>query len=332
MEPLRAAELYVSETVESGGAWLNTPVEDVASTLRWLGLSELDVEDVADRFASIVRDEVFGPLIGGMTERLVRDRGRIDEPIPIWPDFDEWGDAGRLWWIYVVALATPSLVEHYHAAGLPDDIIHRTLSTLKRHVGIHFRKWGTLGVDAGWWMIPIVRAELLEVGSLQFHRLHLGVSTLAPHPWFEDRETHALGPGFRQGDEALGVHIPDGADLSTSALDETFARARHLLATVWPARTRRLATLQSWMMDPRLGTHLGPQSRIVGLQRRFHVTDRWGEDVDNVVEFVFRQPVSHLPGLVGRTSVQRLVLETLRSEGTWRDAVGWLDFDGPSVH
>ncbi len=332
MEAVRAAEEYVKETRGDGARWLETPEAQLVDTLSGLGLQAGAIDEVLMHYGSLQSHPLFGPLVGGMVERLVRDREHLDEPIPIWPDFDEWGDVGRLWWIYVFALATPSLIECHRRRGLPEPTIRRTLSALQRHVDIHYRKWGTLGVDAGWWMIPLLRGELVHVGSLQFHRLHLGVSTLAPDPWFSEEESFTLGPGFRRGDEAWGIHIPDGADLTRGALDATFEEARETLSRAWPARTRRVATLQSWMMDPRLASLVGGDSRIVNFQRRFHLTARWGEDVDNVVEFVFREPASHLRGLVARTRVQAAVLQVLRSGDAWRDGVGWMDFDAPSVH
>jgi hypothetical protein len=331
VEPLRAAEEFVSSARDEGRRWLDTSEVDLYSTLRWLDLPESHLDEVMARYGDLRRDPVFGPLVGGMVQRLMNDRGELDQPLPIWPDFDEFGDLGRLWWIYVVGLATPSLVTFHESRGLPADVTRRTVSVLARHANLHERKWGTPGVDAGWWMIPVIRGELVQVGSLQFHRYHLGVSVLTPRPWFTREEATTLGPGFRDGDEAWGVHIPDGTDLSESALEETWERARDVLHLAWPPSTRRLATLQSWMMDSRLAEFLGPDSRIVRFQREFHAEARWGHDVDNVVEFVFRQPASHLPGLVARTRVQAAVLEVLRSGDSWRDGVGWRDFDRPDL-
>ena len=179
-------------------------------------------------------------------------------------------------------------------------------------------------------MIPTLRAEMLQVGSLQFHRVNLGVGTLSPHPWYTEEEVATLGVGFRRGDPSAGIHIPEGADLSPQRLDETFARARQVLGAVWPVTQRRIATCQSWMLDDRLGGALAPTSRILGFQRRFTLLPRWMDDDEDAIEFVFRRPGAALADLPRSTSLERAILDVLMSGGHWRNRAGWLDFDGPA--
>jgi hypothetical protein len=188
-------------------------------------------------------------------------------------------------------------------------------------------KHATTGVDAGWWMLPILRGEILQVQCLKFHLVHLGVGTLAPRPWLDERDVDALGEGFRPGDLSLGVHIPARIDLSPAALDATFARAREVLPVVWPSPTRRLATCQSWMLDDRLVAALGEDSNIVRFQRRFHLIDPYEDDIDTVAYFVFGHEGGDVEGLTATTRVQRAVLDVLSRGERWHSRTGWLVFD-----
>lgn len=176
-------------------------------------------------------------------------------------------------------------------------------------------------------MLPVLNGELLQVGSLQFHRERLGIGSLSPSPWFGEEEVAALGEGFRTGDASLGLHIPDHADLTPASLDATFEDARALLGLLWPAPDRRLATCQSWMMDDRLSSYLDPASNILRFQERFSLLPGWRVGDVDVVDFVFAMPNTPLSDLPQMTSLERAVVDVLR-HGHWRDRSGWLDFDG----
>jgi len=82
---------------------------------------------------------------------------------------------------------------------------------------------------------------MVQVGSLQFHRVNLGVGNLSPEPWYSIEESLERGVGFRRGDPSVGIHIPYGAALAPHDLDATFARAREVLSAMWRVNQRRLA-------------------------------------------------------------------------------------------
>ena len=276
----------------------------------------------------------WSALLAALVSCVERDRGNIDAPIAIWEDLDEYGPSGRLLYYYLFALEIRELRAWYESIGVPEDVSAASIGALARHGETHFLKHGTHGVDAGWWMIPILRAEILQVRSLKFHRLHLDVGTLAPRPWLDVLDAEAMGEGFRPGDESLGIHIPARIDLSAEELDATFARARDVLARVWPCATRRIATCQSWMMDDRLPAALGEESRIVGFQRRFELIGPYADDVDTVMYFVFgRSRVDHadLADVEATSRLQRAVLDVVASGGSWHSRTGWIDLDAPAV-
>jgi hypothetical protein len=199
---------------------------------------------------------------------------------------------------------------------------------MPRHVSIHERKWGSVGFDAGWWLLPILRGEMVQIGSLQFHRVNLGLGNLSPEPWYSPSESSDLGAGFRRGDPSVGLHVPYAAALSPHDLDVTFARAREVLGVMWPVEQRRLATCQTWLLDAQLVDFLDPASNIMQFQRRFTLLDGWYDNDVETLLFIFQRPGAGLDVLPRDTSLQRGVLELLERGGHWRARPGWFDFDG----
>lgn len=300
----------------------------LVATLEWLNLSSDDVAEISQHWDDFRRDDEWAGLLASLLNQTEVQRGSIDAPIPIWPDLDEWGSSGRLFYFYLFALAYEGAREFFVGEGTPENVIDRTFDVLARHCATHQRKWGTLGIDAGWWLLPVLRGELVQVGSLQFHRVTLGVGSLSPFPWYDDHVAATLGDGFRRGDSSLGLHIPQGADLSPKRLDDTIDEAREVLAQLWPVQQRRLATCMTWMLDDRLLTFLDAASNIVRFQQRFNVLSEYFDDDADVLDFVFRSPGTALKELSQTTTLERAIVEVLSSGGHWHTCTGWFDFDG----
>ncbi len=329
----------MNETILQMDAFLGAPTIEAldrvtTTTAQWLDevFHRLAIADAARielvaYWPHFLSDATFCRLLAQLLTVVERDRGDTHAPLPIWDDLDELGPSGRLLYYYLFALATPGLLEYYRVLGVPSDVVASSLSSLERHAETHRRKWGTNGVDAGWWMLPIIRGEILQIGSLKFHRFDLGEGVLTPEPWFDTDEQTQLGPGFRYGDQSIGVHIPARIDISPTMLDATFARAREVLGVVWPTNQRRIITCESWMMDDRLVNALGPDSRIVAFQKRFALLPSWRDDRANVLEFVFRQPGVALEDLVPQSRLQSFIIDVLTT-GEWQSRIGWCDFDG----
>ena len=316
----RVGEEEVSAVREVDTATMRTLLEPFALPVETL--AELEAHWTATRDSTR-----WATLLARLRRCAARDRGAIDAPVALWGDLDEYGPSGRLLFYYFFALELPSLDEYYRVLGVPDDVRDATIGALARHGETHQIERGAIGVDAGWWMLLLARGEMLQVGSLKFHQVHLNVGTLSPEPWLDDEDQARLGEGFRTGDLSLGVHIPARIDLSAEALDVTFARAREVLGRIWPTSTRRLATCQSWMMDDRLVEALGPESRVVGFQRRFELIEPFSLDVDNVAHFVFWADAERARTMTPTSRLQQVVQSALVNEGAWRNRTGWLDFD-----
>jgi hypothetical protein len=293
----------------------------LAESLVDLGLDGEDVQEAVSHWSDVAASDEWTGLLTGMLAMVERQRGQIDEPIAIWDDLDDTGPAGRLFYVYLVALASAGARAFLRRAGFSDDVVAQSLATFARHVSLHRRKHASLGVDAGWWMVPLLRGELVTIGSLEYHRVTIGVGSLAPSPWYDEVEVARLGVGFAPGDPSIGLHIPDGADLSSAAVDDSLERARVTLERTWPVAQRRLVTCQSWMLDDRLGDWLGA-GNLVSFQRRFTLVDGWQDGDEDVREFVFRPRESARP-----TALQEVVARAGDRGEHWRNRTGWLAWD-----
>jgi hypothetical protein len=305
-----------------------TTGDELEATLATLKLRPERIDEVVGNWLEFRRDDEWVGLLGACLTMLELDRGFFDAPLPIWPDLDDAGPNGRLFYFYVFALDYPRALAFLEESATPARVIDATMDVLARHAATHERKWGTLGIDAGWWMLPVLRGELLQIGVLKFHRLTLGVGSLSPSPWLSDDDAAARGPGFRRGDALIGLHIPEGADLAPAALDLTFTDARRVLGNLWPVSERRLVTCQSWMMDERLRDYLDGETNLVRFQRRFNMLPLWRDDDDDVLDFVFRSPGVALADLPQTTRLERAIVEVLQRGEHWHSPIGWLDFDG----
>jgi hypothetical protein len=296
--------------------------------LEALGVKSAVVSDVVRHWDAFRRDEEWPSLLAALVATVERQRGAIDDPLPIWPDLDDLRESGRFFYFYLFAICHEGTRVFLEAEGTPESVIDLTFSVLERHCATHERKWGTIGVEAGWWMLPILRGELVQVGSLQFHNVTLGVGTLSIASWYSEQEAEQLGPGFRRGDRSIGLHIPRGVNFSPTSLERTFDEAREVLGKIWPVQQRRVATCQSWLLDSRLTTMLPARSNIVQFQRRFTLLPVWYEDDEDILDFVFARPTTPLNELPAGTTLERAIVELLRRGEHWRAGAGWLDFDG----
>jgi GNAT-like C-terminal domain/N-acyltransferase N-terminal domain len=302
---------------------------DLSRTLKCAGLAPDKVQQIVRHWSDVQQSPQWSSLLAAGCTMVSVDRGNIDAAIPIWSDLHDEGAEGRLFYFYLFALCFDEAVAYLRQRGTPENVIDSTMNILAQHSATYERKWGDLGVEAGWWMLIVLRGELLQIGSLEFHLVSLGVGTLSPE-WYDESVAAALGPGFRRGDSSLGLHIPQDADLSPPALDRTFAEARSTLGKLWPAERRRLATCRSWIMDDRLTTMLRPDSNLVRFQQRFELVPGWVEDDDDVLDFVFRLPATAFGDLPKQTSLERAVIAILERGEHWHTRSGWFDFDGQS--
>ena len=310
-----------------------TTADEIASCLRALGLSPEQSATVGDAWNDFRDNPEWSSLLASLVTMVEMQRGHIDATIPIWDDLDDAGLPGQFLYFYLFVLCAPGTIAFLRAAACPEGVIDLTMSVLVQLSALHEKKWQSLGIETGWWLFPILRGELIQVGSLWFHRVNLGVGNLSPDPWISDQEATTLGVGFRRGDPSIGLHIPQGAALDPATLDATFAHARQVITSMWPTSGRRLATCQTWMLDPQLMMYLAQDSNVLAFQRRFNVlttwAPTWADGDSSIVEFAFRSPGVPLAQLPRDTTLQRAVHDHIEHGGHWFVQPGWLDFDGP---
>ncbi len=292
----------------------------------------IETEDRSNAMAEWERardDARLAPVLAQVVAAIEASRGRPTDPLFIWPDLDDEGPAGRLFYLFVIALCAPGTRVFLTSIGVPEDVIATTFSSFVRHGAIHREKWGTTGIDAGWWQFLALRGELLEIGRLQYHYLVTGESTFSPWTWYDDDEAAERGPGFRRGDVQFGLHIPHGPGFDQTHLDASLERARQVLGDVWPTDRRRLATCMSWLLDDQLSEYLDEASNILAFQQRFTMVPGGYDDDADTLEFIFRRPGAALEDLPQDTTLERAVVAHLRAGLHWRARTGWFDFDSP---
>lgn len=302
----------------------------LSAVLDEIGFDRSDRAAVVSEWDHSREDDTLASVLAQVVGMVEGARGRPTDPLHIWPDLDDVGPGGRLFYLYVIALCAPGTRAYLASINVPDDVVASTFSSFARHAAIHRQKFATPGMDAGWWQLLALRGELLEIGRLQYHYLVTGESTLCPLPWYDEAAAAVLGPGFRRGDVQFGLHIPDGTGFDPVALDASLKQVRQVLGDVWPTDHRRLATCMSWLLDDRLGEYLNESSNILAFQRRFTMVPGGYDDDADTLEFVFRQPGVALDDLPQRTTLERAIVAHLRAGFHWRARTGWLDLDGTS--
>ncbi len=118
----------------------------------------------------------------------------------------------------------------------------------------------------------------------------------------------------RPGESCLNIHIPRGTDLSSEALDRTFASGRRIARERYADVGADLIMCASWLLDPKLKEFLGPASKITGFQERFSRYPMKSNG-DAVFGFVFPKNYESLETLPENTSLERK-LKKLYLEGS----------------
>jgi hypothetical protein len=299
--------------------------EAAAERLELLGIPEPDALDVLSSLP-----EPGGPewwCLEREVHRLTASMGDPDAYRGMWPSFEgpKFPLRLRCHFVHVALAVVPFTLAYGQRLGIPREIAVDSLADVGRHMEIHRRMHSSTGIEASWWVTLSLRAEIVDLGKLQFNRFTLKVGDESP-PWYTGEEAERRGAGFRAGDPCLGVHIPDGARLEPVAVEESLRRAGAFFDRYYPVGQRRVATCLSWLLDDQLAEYLPAESNIVRFQRRFELVPGWLEDDRYILQFVFRvgpdHPIERLPQ---RTTLERAIVAHLRAGKHWRERAGWLD-------
>ena len=304
-----------------------------AELLRCLGVPEVDAGEVVATLPSRAGAAEWWWLLERSCHWLTLAMGNPDEShftFPAWLGTEQACSLQRRCFIAHVFLAVmPHTMAWHRSRRISESVSWASLSDLGRHMRIHRRTYGATGVDATWWLTLCLRAELFDLGRLQFNWFHLGVADTSPW-WYPPEEAMRRGAGFRPHDFCVGVHIPEsGGPMTPAACDDSFRKAKRLFSEHFPLtdQGRRLATCWSWLLDDQLADWLPPESNIMRFQRRFELVPGSIQNDEGILEFVFRVPhaLDHLDALPQDTRLERAIVAHLKAGGHWQARTGWVE-------
>ncbi len=305
---------------------------EASELLRRLGVPETDAAEVVATLPSPATLPEWWWLLERSCHWLTLVTGDPDMSHFAWPAWVGPEEAcplqRRCFMAHVFLAMVPHTMAWHRSRGIAEDISRASMADLGRHMAIHRRTYGTTGVDAAWWVTVCLRAEVFDLGRLQFNWFHLGVGDGSPW-WYPPEEAWRRGVGFRPGNFCVGVHIPESGPMTPAACDDSFETAKSFFSEHFPltGQRRRLATCLSWLLDDQLADWLPAESNIVRFQRRFEIVPGSVEDDEGILEFVFRvpDPLDHLDTLPQRTRLERAAVAHLKAGGHWRTRSGWVD-------
>ncbi len=306
--------------------------EETKALLSRLGVPDRDANEVATTLPSPAGSPEWWWLLERSSHLITKAMGTPDTPHLGWPGWvgseEAYPSRQRCFMAHLFLATMPHTLAWHRSRGIPEEISWASMADLGRHMAIHRRTYGATGVDAPWWVALCLRAEVFDLGRLQYNWFRLGVADISP-PWYPAKQAQQRGEGFEPGDLCVGVHIPESGPLTPAACNHSFEMARAFFSEYFPlvSQKRRLATCWSWLLDEQLAAWLPAESNIVSFQRRFQLVPGGIEDDKEILEFVFRKPDAsdHLDALPQRTSLEKSVVAHLKAGGHWRTRTGWLD-------
>ena len=299
---------------------------EAAALLGRLEVEELDRAAILEALPVPDRDPELWWLFERACERARSEIGKGEAVVGRWPSLPfDLGAHGRCFWIFVFLAVCADIRRWHRDRGIPDGVSWATLSTLGAHVAAYRERTGATGLDSQLWVGLSFRGALYTLGRLQFLPYRLLRGPGGPLFWYDAERAAELGPGFRAGDLALSVHVPDGGPLTPDAAGESLQTARTFFPAHFPELRYRVATCTSWMLDDQLAAYLPPTSNIVRFQQRFELVPGALEDDAEVLRRVFGLVPPSLDDLVPRTTLERAVVQHVRAGGHWRMRTGWLE-------
>lgn len=158
------------------------------------------------------------------------------------------------------------LFSWYRAQGISETIFVETMECFPRFIGECREITGRFAFDREWWTARQIGGRLFRLGALEYE-----ITT-----W--------------EKQQAVGIHIPSGADLSAASCEASIAMAREFFrqhADIFPGYDAAPWICHSWLLAPELGALLGKESRILQFQKRFIIEAADYEEED-YLEWVFR--------------------------------------------
>jgi len=275
-----------------------------------LAIDEIDRAEILAAWPSPETDVATWGSLERAYQALVTDMGGF-RPLELSGPAVDSTPLGRYFFVYVYLAALADARRFHARRRIPDDVSWATLSDLGRNLKRDRLLLGDGGLRTSGWLTLHFRGSIYELGRLQFNRMTV-------------RAAH-VADAFREGDHALGIHIPESGPLTPEASDESLGQARGFFARHFPETPTRLGLCTSWLLDPQLADYLAPDSNIVRFGRRFTlVGDGYDGDAD-ILRFVFHRIAPRIDDLPQRTTLERAIVAHLRAGKHWRSRTGWLE-------
>jgi hypothetical protein len=293
--------------------------QELPTVLLDLAIPHEDINELIGLRARMTGDAEVRWLLERTVQSLATHIGTLNHwpRIPTMPE--SWGAVGRWFYVYVYLGLLPHTAEYHRSRGIPEDVSRRTLADIGRNAAVYRRRHGVGGMNAAWWPLLHLRGELYQLGRLQFQRNTLGNRT--------GGSVAAAGLPFGPGSPTLSLHIPDFfGPLDPRDCDRSLELAREFFPRYFPREPYMIASCHSWLLDPQLRAYLPQDSNIVRFQQRFTLAYSSPEKADrDVIGFVFGDDALPVDRLPQRSTLERAVVEHLRSGGHWHLGHGWFE-------
>lgn len=274
-----------------------------------LGIALEDQEEILAAWPSPETDSEIWRSLERAYDTLVTDLGGVASLELPGPSVDST-PIGRYFFVYVYLAALADVRRFHKERRIPDQISWATLADLGRNLKRDRLLLGDGGLRTSGWLTLHFRGSLYQLGRLQFNRMSI-------------RAAH-VADTFREGEPALGIHIPESGALTPEACDDSFTQVRSFFALHFPETPTRLGICTSWLLDQQLAEYLAPESNVLRFQRRFNLVGEGYDGDADVLRFVFHRIAPNIDDLPQRTTLERAIVAHLRAGRHWRNRTGWL--------
>ena len=209
-----------------------------------------------------------------------------------------------------VVLLLSEKYDAYKTLGVPDEIIRETFRNVTLLAKLYYAKTGKAGITAedALWLRHIMNINIFKIGSLQFQpfeMVYLDEELLGePYMEFSSAQKEKLPSGAH----VINCHIEYGADLSTEAVQASFAHAQAFFKEVYPTLEYKAFLCYSWLLYPDMLALLPDTSKIKSFAENFEIIAKV-QDNEQAMENLFGKAYKRPPKPKNPTALQKLAAE-----------------------
>jgi hypothetical protein len=293
----------------------------------WLEFVEVPRQDMADVIVTTPgpdNDPELYRILQRGAAYLMSFMGSLDRPVPFAGLADFNSPRYRYFYVQLLTACLPAIREYHDSRGMPEAISQATLADLGRNVRVHRKREGVGGLGVMWWLMLHFRGLIYQLGRLQFE-LHLAGDDIAD-------SMKGAGIDASKETHVLSVHIPDFmGPMDYEACNDAIRHAMQFFPKHFPDWPVEYAICNSWLLDPQLKTILKPESNIIRFQERFTITNDSYDSSDSVMQFVFGRHLRDIDTISPKSSLERGILEHLRSGRKLYGRQGWFPLNDVPV-